>query len=497
MNNPLRPLLTLSGQSIAYGIGFFGRQLVVYLTLPLITTIMPQIEFGIVSVITSFYTVLVTITNMSLPSATFRLFNDQDDERFQQSILGTSQMLFLVFAVVAALILGLFAEMASLSLTGSADFALTLRIVALLLVIETLNYYGNILLRIQVRPKETSIHSVVYILSQMGFALTYIYYFNLGVVGYWLGFLTGGLIGLVLMVWYNRKWIYINFSIDHAKELLSYSLPLIPATLSINFLQLTDRYFIRSIQGLEAVAIYAIGYKIGSFVNMILAPFSIAWPNFAFSTMNEPDAKRTYRDILTYLLFGSTFIVLATYIFRFELIDLVSPTSYQGAASVVVWIAISMTLYRIYPVMSLGPRIKKKTAPLAWIAVLTAIVNILLHLLLIPKYSILGAAIATMISFILLTTISHYVSRRYYHFPLDWRRMILILIAAVVTAIAGNYAIPQTGNLLVTLLVKGIILIVYPIVLILLRFLSFDEFKDLFSDVIYGIRKHLSNPQPE
>ena len=92
MNKSLRSLLSLSGQTVAYGVGFYSKQIAVYLTLPLLTSLMTQEEYGIVSIVTSFYLVLNTLTNIGLPLATFRLYNDSDEEDHQQNILGSSQV---------------------------------------------------------------------------------------------------------------------------------------------------------------------------------------------------------------------------------------------------------------------------------------------------------------------------------------------------------------------------------------------------------------------
>lgn len=292
MNRSLKSLISLTSQSVVYGIGFFGRQLVVYLTLPLITNLVPQDDFGIISIVTSFYTVINTLTNVGLPSATFRYYNDDIDVDQRRKVIGTSQALFFFLALGLALIIISFAGTTSQMLLGDSKYALVIQIVALLLVIETMNYYGTILLRLHNRPGAVGIHSLVSVIGQMGFAIAFIKFLNWGVIGYWVGFLIGSIVGLILIVWLNRKWIRFDFSATTAKELLTYGIPLIPANFSISLLQLTDRFFLRTHLDLHVVAVYAIGYKVGSLVNLVLAPFRYAWPNFAFSSVSDPDAKK-------------------------------------------------------------------------------------------------------------------------------------------------------------------------------------------------------------
>ena len=159
MEKSLRSLLSLSGQLVAYGIGFVGRQLVTLITLPLITNLVSQEDFGIISIITSFYIVCNTITNMGLPSATFRFYNDKQDPNQQNEVLGTSQTLFFLLAFVLAVIIVVFSGTVSNLLLGSREYSLVIRLVALLVVVETMNYYGAILLRLHTRPGPFQRHS--------------------------------------------------------------------------------------------------------------------------------------------------------------------------------------------------------------------------------------------------------------------------------------------------------------------------------------------------
>lgn len=480
MKKTLRPLFSLSGQSLAYGMGVYGRQVVIYLSLPFLTSLMTQQEYGAISIITSFYTVVNTLTNVGLPSATFRIYNDSENSAHRNHTLGSSQLLFFSIAGITAILIFIFSKYISLLLMGSSDFSDVIRVVALLLIFDTLNTYGNILLRLQVRPLAMSVQSLIFIISQMGLAISLIYFFDYGVIGYWLGYLFGAVVGLSLMIWLNRHFLVFEVSSFHVKELLRYGMPLVPATFSLNVLRLTDRFFIRTYLSLEQVAIFSIGYKIGSLVNVVIAPFRVAWPNFAFTTMNKERARRTYRDVVTFLLSGSLYIALVVFTLREELIGLLAPSSYQGASSVVLFIALSMVAYGVYPILSLGPKIKKETHHLAWISITVTLINIVLNLILVPSLGILGVALATFIGYSILAGISYWISQRLYRFPLDWNRLGKLGFSLVITVLIIEIALPTTQNLWFALSIKLAGLLIYPILLLLLKFIALQEMIDIF-----------------
>ena len=152
MNRSLSAIFSLGWQSIAYGIGTIGSRVVVYFLLPILTHHMPQDGYGAISVITTIYTFLNIFTFAGLPAATFRFYNDRQDDTSQKLILGTSQLLFFLFAIIPAIGIIFFPRPISMLLLGSEQYSLALQFMAGFLVVDTMNMYGNVILRIQVRP---------------------------------------------------------------------------------------------------------------------------------------------------------------------------------------------------------------------------------------------------------------------------------------------------------------------------------------------------------
>jgi len=256
----LHSLFSISWQSITYGIGVFGRQIIIFLTLPLFTKYMSQDEYGAVSLITVFYVFLNTFTNSGLPAATFRLYKDTNDPQVRKSTIGASQILFFLFAFVVALGIIAFAMPLSELLLNNPDYARALQIVAVLLIFDTMFNFGQILLRIQMRPLVSSLQSLFLLIGQTALALLFVRVYDFGVTGYYLGYLCGAILGLFSITWFVRKMLVFRIPLRRMKNILIYGVPLVPATLSITALRLASRYLVGSLAGLDQVAIYDIGY---------------------------------------------------------------------------------------------------------------------------------------------------------------------------------------------------------------------------------------------
>jgi O-antigen/teichoic acid export membrane protein len=386
-----------------------------------------------------------------------------------------------------------FPKAASLLLLGSDHYALVLQVVAGFLIVDTFDTYGTVLLRIDVRALVSSAHSIVLIACKTGLALLFVIQYQMGVLGYWLGQLAGECIGLLIMIWLVRKKISFKISWHRVSDLLKFGLPLLPATFSTTLLKLADRYIVGSLAGLDQVAVYDVGYKIGSIILILITPFRAAWTPFAFSIAQKPEAPRIYRDVLTYLTAGCSFLILGVYAFRREIVDIMAPASYSGAANVVGMVALAQLFYTAYLVFSIGPMIKKQTHQLAWIAVLAGITSLLLNYLLIPVIGIMGAAVAFVVGYGLLASLAYLTARRSIEMSIDWGRMrqLAVVVGVVFLVLV---AVDQTELTLWTkVVVKVLGLLVYPVLLLVTKFVNPARMKELLNMVRSRAGKKLTS----
>lgn len=473
----IRPLLSLASQSFVYGFGSFGRRLVVYFTIPLLTAYMGMDAFGVVAVLISILSFFDMISNAGLPAATFRLYNDDSDPANRSSTLGSSLLLFILLASALGIAVWQFADLIAAQFLGDVTFAPTVRVVAVLLLVITLVHFAEIILRIQVRPKAKVSLDLFLICTQVALALILVIVFSLGAFGYWLGQLGGAALALLLAIWLIKGTTTFTFSKQRAKELLSYGLPLMPSAIGLWGLRLADRWIITASLGLSEVAIYEVGYKVGMITALLIPPFLVAWPQFAFSRMHKANAARTYRDVLTALAAGIVFLALFVISFRHELVAMMAPAEYAGAAAIVPWIALSQVAWALYPVLSIGPKIAKNTALLSLVAFVSCLVNLGINFLLIPRLGIVGAAVATLVGYWTLAVLAYVVGNRQFSFPLDWPRLFKITIAAAVAIIVANQIASRLDIQWQRISLQAVGLVVYPLLLILIGFVSRDQLR--------------------
>lgn len=474
-----RAILTLSWQSVVYGAGVLGSQLIVYVLLPFLTRYMPREDYGVVSVMMALYGFLNMLTNAGLPSATFRFFNATEDESDKRLTLGGSQMLFFLFAALPAVFIVFFPKLASMLILGSEQYALALQLLAGYLIVDSLNTYGNIVLRIETRALASSLHNIFLIACKTGLALLFVIRYDLGVAGYWLGYLLGEFLGLILMMWLVRRNISFRVSRARLAGLLRLGLPMIPASVSMTVLRLADRYIISALAGLEQVAVYDVGYKIGSIILLLIVPFRTAWNPFAFSIANKPEAPKIFRDVLTYLTAGCIFLILGVLAFRSELIQLLAPASYSNAGVVVGWIAAAQLFYAVYFIFQIGPLIGNKPSQLAWSGVASGVLYVILNFILIPVIGILGAAVATLIGYVMLAGMSYYYCRQSFEMHIDWPRLGKLALASGLVALLMVVIESSPVGHWVEITLKAASLFCWPFLLLWFGFIKPAQRKEL------------------
>ena len=127
-------------------------------------------------------------------------------------------------------------------------------------------------------------------------------------------------------------------------------------------------------------------------------------------------------------------------LFSREILELISQNKdYIVAYKVVPYITFSKLLFGIYMIFTVGVTLTNKTKYISYSNIFAAILNIILNFIFIPKFGIIGAALASLISFILRTIILYFHSQKFYYIKYRIIRVITFLLVLLVIGIVQNY----------------------------------------------------------
>lgn len=174
----------------------------------------------------------------------------------------------------------------------------------------------------------------------------------------------------------------------------------------------TDRLMINHYLGVEEVGVYTIGMQLSSILAILIGPIQNSlFPKFL--ELYRDDYQKYYNfykltnTIITqfYLIITLISIIVVKYTFKY-----VYSSQYDGAILIYSILAFSVFIKANGSLQTSHMTIKNITKKSFYKTLVSLILNIILNILLIPKYGINGAAIATLITqFIALFLIDFFI----------------------------------------------------------------------------------------
>jgi len=232
----------------------------------------------------------------------------------------------------------------------------------------------------------------------------------------------------------NRFYLRTDTDWSLVRAVLLFGLPILPHALSQWILNFADRAMLRYYLDYSEVGLYSLGYNFGMVMLVFLSAINTSWgPTFMKIAENDSNAREVLARLA--LQIWQTFCLGAAFYLLWinEAIVVSTPSSYHSAISLSKWIVLGYLVYGSYLLVANGLFVarKSKIVPLATMS--GAAVNVLLNILLIPTYGIMGAVVATMVSFAVMAILIHVLAERHYPLGIDLRSL---LSAAILPAVA-------------------------------------------------------------
>jgi O-antigen/teichoic acid export membrane protein len=273
------------------------------------------------------------------------------------------------------------------------------------------------------------------------------------------------------------------------KELLKFGIPYIPVGFSGIAMQVVDRPIVKALTDDATLGIYQLNYRLGIFMMLIVGMFDYAWRPFFLNHAKDPDSKQLFAKVFTFYSIGATLIFLTVSCFIEDLIRIsifgkqFFPPIYWQGVEIVPWILLAYVFTGAYVVFVVGVYLEKKTKYLPLLSAAGALINIFANFALIPRIGILGAALSTLLSYIVMATGMYFASQHFYRVEYEWRKVgrILISTAGIFILFKLIHPEPLSG---VGLVLKLSMIILFLTSLVIMKVIDRNE--------ISGIKKFLT-----
>jgi len=435
-----KSLKNLARQSFLYGIGSALMRITGFLLIPVYSRFISPADFGILAIFILLISILNILFGIGLHAAFLRFYYDCETVEERKRLAGTVVIFLLCFSAIFSLILianeGWIVE----RIFGDAGFVYHFRLIVATVVTEILFLSLLEIYRAQDRPIAYISHSGQKFVLLLGLNILFIVYFKKGFLGVLEAGLVSASISLVFIFFSQLRSIKLSFESGVMKKMIFYGLPFVPANISSLILTSSDRYFLKIFTDYSDVGLYAMGYRFGLFLNVFLVvPFSLAWPTQIISILKTENPREIFAKVMTYFVLISVFASLFIVVFIREIYWALLTPEYYPSSSIVPYIIFSYVFQGIYSVGVLGMFITKKTRPQLVIFAAAAFLNIVLNLVLIPRWGITGAAVATLLAYAVIPVLTHIFSQRLYRVDYELTRIAKIFIAAIVVTALSRF----------------------------------------------------------
>jgi O-antigen/teichoic acid export membrane protein len=455
----LERMRELARHSAVYGFGTLVARIVAVPLLALYTRYLSPGDYGAIETLLSLSAILTVLLGLGIKSAFFRFYFDSDEEA-QRVLVVRTAFWFTMVSATAGLVAGLLlAEPISQALFASSDRASLVR-ASFVALWAQMNYEQmTSLFRVEQRSTEFVVASLANVTITIALTIALVVAARLGAVGVIVGNFSGTLVVYVALLAYRRYQLGLQFDRELFRELNRFGMPLVPSALALWVMNFSDRFFLVKLSGAREVGLYSIGVRIASVTVLVLTAFRTAWPAFAYSISDDDEARRTYGYVLTYLCFVTSWLALTLGLLAPWLVRLLTTPSFYDGARVVAPLAFAGVAFGGYIVVVIGIGRVRLTGSNWTVTGAGAAVNAALNLLLIPRYGMMGAAVATIAAYMTLFGGMAWRAQRLYPVPYQWRRIAIAAGAAIGLTIAGKTAE-------VSLAVAILLCLAYPLVLV-------------------------------
>ena len=467
-------LLRLLKHSSTYMLGVLGSQAVAFFLIPIYTRYLTPADYGVLELLQVTVGIIAPLSGMGLGTALLFFFSRRDDVEGRKEIISTT-LIFLAATsscLVLALILG--ANNFSSLLFHSDQYTFYFRLIFLALFFGTLEGIPMAVFRARGESRKYTLFALARFIVATGLYIYFIVGLHMGVLGILLGGLITSAIFCAILLPQITRGLKPRFSKSLLKEMLGYGLPLVPVAFLALIMAASDRYFLQIFCDSTEVGLYSLGYRFGGVLHgLVLGPFQLAWLPFLLSIRQERNAKEVYASVLTYFIVIAMFVALALSILSKEVLMVMATPPFYGAYRVVPLIALSYVLYGCFMCVNAGMYLEKKTKYIPFIVGGGAALNLGLNYLLIPTYGMMGAAIATVSSYLVLLIVAFFVSRRFYPVSYEWSRIGRIFLAAGLVYL-GSMFITNDSPIIAGVL-KALTLLGFPALLFAFKFFKPEE----------------------
>lgn len=287
---------------------------------------------------------------------------------------------------------------------------------------------------------EYTIANIIYLVVMAISVTGLVFFAKMGLNGILYGNAIGHICGAVYVFFHCKIWKSLGamrFSFSVCKDMVKYSAPLIPNSVSWWIVNVSDRSIVNVFLGAAFNGVYAIAYKLPSLCSTVFGVFHMSWQESAVDSMSDTDRNKYFNGVFNRLVpfcvSVAAGVVAVNRYFYMWIWDEKYISGYYHVWILAVAVCFSFIAQFIGGILVA----QKKTKENGLTTVIAAVINIGIHLGLVKFIGLYAASISTLVSYLSLFVIRFAITRK--EFELTVYKKSVLSITALVVVIVTQY----------------------------------------------------------
>jgi O-antigen/teichoic acid export membrane protein len=478
-------IFKLGKEAAIYGLSSIVGRFLNFLLVPIYTNFLMPEEYGIVGVLYAYIAFVFVLYGYGMDSAYMRFVSSIEIGDKKQNVSAPFFSLVMTSAVFSVLLHLSAPALGSLLGIDAANVSL-IHYSAWILFFDTIAIVPFAYLRMENRAKMFASLRVLNIVATIIFTLVLLIGFRMRVEAVFIANVAASALTALVLVKVILPQLTLRIPMKLYKEMLKFGLPYIPAGLAGIAIQVIDRPILKALTDEATVGIYTANYRLGVLMMLVVGMFDYAWRPFFLNHAKDEDAPRLFSKVFTYFVALMLMVFVTGTLFIDDIVRIkvfgrffIGP-KFWGGLGIVPIVLLAYVFTGAYVNFVVGVFLQKKTKYIPYATGAGAAVNVIANYLLIPRMGIMGAALATLFSYIVMSIGIYFPSQRLYHVDYEWGRILRLCGAAAVALLVFLFFRPEPATLDGILMKCGLTLLFLILIFALRVFDSADikETKD-------------------
>lgn len=424
--------------TLLFALGNIGSKIIIFFLVPFYTYYLSPEEYGISDLVFTVSQLAIPFFSLVIFDAVIRFALARKENPQDVLLVG-----FLVWACGSLLAVIMTPLLGFYKAISEWKWYTVAYVSANMLVSIELNYLKAV--------DRNLLYSIICILETLSLAclnILLVAHYRMGIQGYLISYVGSNVIAAVFAFVFGkllRELRTARFESVIAKQMITYSSPLILNNLSWWVIQSSDKLMLEEMVSETALGIYTVASRIPSLITVFITIFQQAWGISSIKEMDSSNDKKYYSNVFTYysLIAFLAGIGLCTIIKPFMGIYVRSNAYGEVWQYVPLLLASAVFSALAAYCGSMYGALKKSTNNM-YTTVVAAVVNVIVNYVTILLFGLWGAMIGTITAYTTLAFVRIIDVRRFVDISIEWKKLIgnsVLLLAQSIFVSVVEYRI--------------------------------------------------------